>query len=187
MKPLANCGHAGVSATNYDCKVHTRVSVLCPAASIGLSSNDSGPDPVGTTFLFTESLRSTVQLPTSLLPFCKPEAATPSDSVRSICFSPLEPTVGRSTPLYLQGGCQIGFATQSAVVGNLLLTFCLDVLGGLGLLDDALDHGMHRSGRFGVALSFDHMETIRPLVGTTWHREQNAFSVVGICNPSRIR
>ena len=66
--------------------VHTKISVWCPAGSIGLSSNDSAPDPVGTTFLLLGGFKSSVQLPTA----CKPEAATLSGCVRGICFSPLE-------------------------------------------------------------------------------------------------
>src|SRR5271165_1437642 len=96
MKPLADSRDADGSTTNYDCKVHAKVSVWCPAGSIGLSSNDSAPDPAGTTFPLTGGFKSTVQLPTSLLPTRKPETAT---CVRSICFSPLETMVGRFTSL----------------------------------------------------------------------------------------
>src|SRR5271157_3029704 len=99
MKPLADIRHTDVSPTNYDCKVHARISVWCPAGSIGLSSNDSAPDPVGTAFLLTGGFKSSVQPPTSLLPTCKPKTATLSGCVRSICFPPLETVVGRFASL----------------------------------------------------------------------------------------
>ena len=76
MKPLTDIRHTDVSTTSYDCKVHTKISVWRPARSIGVSSNDSAPDPVRTTFLSTEGFKSSVQLPTSLLPTCKPETAS---------------------------------------------------------------------------------------------------------------
>ena len=49
MEPLADIRHTDVPTTNFDCKVHTKISVWRSAGSIGLSSNDSAPDPVGKT------------------------------------------------------------------------------------------------------------------------------------------
>jgi len=64
------------------CNVHTKISVCCPAGSIGLSFNDSAPDPVGTAFLLLGGFKSSVQLPIT----CKSETATLSGCVRSILF-----------------------------------------------------------------------------------------------------
>jgi hypothetical protein len=41
-------------------KVRTKISVWRPAGSIGLSSNDSAPDPVGTVFPLTGGFKSSV-------------------------------------------------------------------------------------------------------------------------------
>ncbi len=108
---MSECGQLPLAVRHGHCNVHTKISVWCPAESIGLSSNDSAPDPVGTTFLLLGGFKSSVQLPTA----CKPEAATLSGCVRSICFSPLETIVGRFTSLLSQVGCQIWIGMQSAV------------------------------------------------------------------------
>jgi hypothetical protein len=96
-------------------KVHGKISVWRPAGSIGLSSNESAPELVGTTFLLTRGFKSSIQLPTSLLPTCKSQTATLSGCVGSICFSPLETIVGRFTSLWPHVGSWRPTISRSSV------------------------------------------------------------------------